>query len=174
MTYCFLDSEQRNHLLKLGPNIPGYKVLTSPKVRVFDGEDATFTVESEVDYISGYTEPNFPSDEPEPKHDSVTKGTRIQLMPKIQPDNKNILLKFDLELSDIARFEKRMYKQEYPYEIPEVEIVSINARLLIPDGQTLLIAGQEITAEQDDQIVRKELLVLIEAEQVGLGNAQVE
>ena len=174
LTYCFLDSEQLNHLLQLGPNIPGYKVLTSPKVRVFDGEDATLTVESEVDYISGYTEPNFPSDEPDPKHDSVTKGTRIQLMPKIQPDNKNILLKFDLELSDIARFEKRMYKQEYPYEIPEMEMISINTRLLIPDGQTLLIAGQEITAEQDDQIVRKELLVLIEAEQVGRGNAQVE
>jgi len=139
------------------------KALAAPRVTVFDGEEAAFSIHTQVNYISGYTEPTQPAGEPEPKHDSIIKGITLQLTPKISPDNENILLDVDFKLSNLLGFEERMYKEKYPYKIPQTEVVSTQTRLLVPDGQTVLVAGRKVTAEEDGRKVQKELLVLIKA-----------
>ena len=169
LTHCLLNAEQVDRLLKLLQKIPGAGALASPKISVFDSEKATRKVQKTIDYISGYTEPNLLSDEPEPKRDSVTKGIQFIVTPKLQPDDKDILLKLDLEVSDVLGFEKRTYKQIYTYEIPKMEIVTLKTFILVPNGQTLVISGQRIKSKnkQDDRIIQKNLLVLIRAERVG-------
>jgi hypothetical protein len=86
--------------------------------------------------------------------------------PKITFDNKHILLDVDFELSKLLGFEVRMYKEKYPYKIPQTEVVSAKTRLLVPDGRTVLIGGQKVMAEEDGRKVQKEILVLIKAKKV--------
>ncbi|MHC4096553.1 MAG: M56 family metallopeptidase [Planctomycetota bacterium] len=142
------------------------KVLTSPKITVFDGEETTFSIHKQVNYISGYTEPNRSSDEPGPEQDSVTTGINLQLTPKISPDKKYIVTNVVFEHSNLFGFKKRMYKGQYPYEIPEMGIVKLTSRTAVPDGGTVLIGGQKIIDEEDGRKVQKELIILIKAEQV--------
>jgi type II secretory pathway component GspD/PulD (secretin) len=142
------------------------KVLTSPKVTVFDGEEATFSIHKQVNYISGYTEPNRSSDEPGPEQDSVTTGINLQLIPKISPDKKYIVTNVVFEHTNLFGFIKRMYKGQYPYEIPEMGIVKLTSRTAVPDGGTVLLGGQKVTAEEYGRSVQKEILLLIKAKKV--------
>jgi len=162
----FLDDLQISFLLRAVKAHPDSKMLTAPKVTVFDGKEADFRIHRQVNYISGYTEPNRPSGEPIPEHDSVTKGLQLQVTPKITPDNRHILLNVDFELSDLLGFEERMYKEKYPYKIPQMEVVSAKTRVSVPNGGTVLIGGQKVTAEEDGRKTQKELLVLIKAKKV--------
>ena len=164
-TYSFiLDDLHVSLLIKATQAHKDASMLIAPKVTVLDGENAEFKVHKTVHYISGYSEPNRPSGEPIPERDSVNKGFQLQVTPKITPDNKHILLDVDFELSDLLGFEERMYKEKYPYKIPQMEVVSAKTRVSVPNGGTVLMGGQKITAEEDGRKVQKELLVLIKAE----------
>ena len=110
--------------------------------------------------------PNRPSGEPEPKRDLVRLGTCWKVNPQIMPDNEHILLDVDFELSELLGFEERMYKEKYPYKIPQMEVVSAKTRVSVPNGGTVLIGGQKVTAEEDGRKVQKEILVLIKAKKV--------
>lgn len=161
-----LDDLNVSFLLRATKAHEGAKMLAAPPVTVFDGEEATVSIHKQVNYISGYSEPNRASDKPEPKHDSFIKGLELQLTPKLTPDNKNIILDVDFELSEVIGFEKRMYKEKYPYKIPQIDVVSTKTHCLFPNGKTLLIGGQKIITEEDGRKMQKKLLVLMKAEKV--------
>jgi beta-lactamase regulating signal transducer with metallopeptidase domain len=166
-TYSFiLDDLQVSFLVKATQAHTDATTLTAPKVTVFDGEEATISIHKQVGYISGYTEPNQPSDEPEPKRDFVVTGTWWKVTPQISPDKKYIVMNVVFELSKLLEFEERMYKEKYPYEIPQTEVINTKTRLLVPDGRTVLIGGQKVMAEKDGRKVQKELIVLIKAKKV--------
>ena len=63
-------------------------------------------------------------------------------------DNKYIDLDFEYKFRQLLGFEDRMYRGKYPYKIPRIELVTTKVRCPLPNGRTLLIAGQRITAEQ--------------------------
>jgi prepilin-type processing-associated H-X9-DG protein len=134
-------------LLKATQAHKGPETLAAPKVVVLDGKEARLAIQEAVYYVSGYTESKRPSGEPEPKHDSLNKGLELQLMPKITPDNKHILLDVNFRLCELIRFETRMYKEKHPYEIPEIDMVDFQTRVAVPDRETLLIGGQKVTVE---------------------------
>ncbi len=161
-----LDDLHVSFLIKAVQAHEDSKMLAAPKVTVLDGQEAAFSIHRQVNYISGYSEPNRPSGEPIPERDSVNKGLQLQVTPKITPDNRHILLNVGFELSDLLGFEERMYKEKYPYKIPQMEVVSAKTRVLVPNGGTVLMGGQKVTAEEDGRKVQKELLVLIKAEKV--------
>jgi hypothetical protein len=166
-TYSFLlDDPNVSFLLKAVQANEDSAYLTSPKVTVLDGKEATFSIHNQVSYISGYTEPNRPSDEPEPEQDSVTTGVNLQLTPKISPDKKYIVTNIVFELSSLLGFQEGMYKEKYQYKIPEMGIVKLTTRTAVLDGGTVLVGGQKITAEEDGRKVQKELIVLIKAKRV--------
>jgi hypothetical protein len=158
-----LDDLNVSFLLRAIQAHQGSRTLSAPRVTVLEGKEARIAIQRAIHYISGYAEPNRPSDEPEPKHDSLIKGIELQLTPNLTPDDKNILLDVHFELSELIGFEERMYKEKYPYSIPKTEVVSTQTRRLVPDGKTLLIGGQKITDEEDGQKVQKRLIVLIKA-----------
>jgi len=146
-----LDDLTVSFLLKAAQAHEGAKMLAAPRVTVLEGKEARIALQRAIHYISGYAEPNRPSDEPEPKHDSSIKGIELQLTPNLTPDDKNILLDVDFKLSEVIGFEERKYKGKYPYSIPQTEVVSTKTRRLVPDGKTLLIGGLKITAEVKNQ-----------------------
>jgi type II secretory pathway component GspD/PulD (secretin) len=161
-----LDDPNVSFLIRATQAHEDSKVITAPKVTVFDSEEAAVSINKQVTYISGYTEPNRTSGGPQPKRDFVDIGTWWKVTPQIMPDNKHILLDVDFEQSVLLGFQECMYKEKYPYKIPQTEVVGIKARLVVPDGRTVIIGGQKITAEEDGRRVQKELLVLIKAKKV--------
>jgi len=169
-----LDEFQAGFLLRAVAAYRGSRVLAAPKVRVLEGEEAVLRVKTETEYISGYSEPNGSSEEPEPKRDSVSTGTIIQVTPRLTPDSRQIILELAFEVSNIIGFEKRMYKAKHPYEIPETEVISTEARVSVPNGGTVLIGGKKVKTENEDgQIEEKNLLVLIKAEIVEQEDTEV-
>ena len=140
-----LDDLHISFLLKAAQAHKGAKVLAAPQVLTHEGKTASIGIMTESYYVLGYTEPNDPSDKPEPKTDKVEIGTRIWLKPELTRDNEKIKLDFKMEFSQLLGYEERKYKGKYIYIVPRTEIVSTEMPCLIPDGKTLLIVGQKIT-----------------------------
>jgi hypothetical protein len=151
-----------------------YKVLMAPTLEVIDGKTAKISSSARYNYISGYSEPNRPSEEPKPIQDSVETGDRLQLKPKLQPYSQDTMtVYFELEISNITGYEKYMYKGKYPYEIPIIEKIASAAHYTVASGQTLLMCGWKIT-DRVDRTKKNELLVLITTQKVEPKNAQDE
>jgi beta-lactamase regulating signal transducer with metallopeptidase domain len=164
-----LNAGQVEQLLELARLNAEYKLLMNPTLEVVDGKTAIISSSQRVDYVSGYSEPNRPSEEPKPIRDSVETRDRLQVRPKLQPDGQDAMeVYFDFELSNFTGYEKFMYKGKYPYKIPIIEKVAVAVHYTVAAGQTLLLCGCTIT----DRPVKKELLVLITTEKVEPENAK--
>jgi len=142
-----LDDLHISFLLKAVQAHKGATVLVAPRVMTREGTTASMAISTESYYISGYNEPNRPSDKPVPKVDKVEQGTRIWLKPELTPDGENVRLDFKLEIRQLLGYEERKYKGKYIYMVPRTEVVSTKMPCLIPDGKTLLIVGQKITEQ---------------------------
>ena len=130
----------------------GTKAITAPRIMVHEGKTAEINIMTEEYYVLGYTEPNDPSDKPEPKiEEKVEIGTRIWLKPELTPDNENVNLDFKLEILQLLGFEERKYKGKYPYHKPIVDVIGTEKRTVVPDGATLLIGGLKITEQAEIQ-----------------------
>ena len=73
----------------------------------------------------------------------------------------------DIQLNSIAGYKKRTYKGK-PYEIPQIEVTKIASEVIVPDGKTILLAGNKRKSDnfsnEDDSgadKTTKELLILI-------------
>ncbi|MFB0552622.1 MAG: M56 family metallopeptidase [Phycisphaerae bacterium] len=146
-----LDDLHVSFLLKAVGAHKGASVLAAPQVLTREGRTAEIGIMTEEYYVLGYTEPNDPSDKPEPKNDKVELGTRLWLEPELTPDSEKIKLDFKMEMRQLLGYEERKYKGKYIYLVPRTEVVSTEMPCLIPDGKTLLIGGQKIT-EQVSQV----------------------
>ena len=142
-----LDNLNVAFLFKAAQNHQGTEMLAAPRVAVWDGETAKIDVSTEFNYTSGYSEPNRPANEPKPKVDLARLGNFLTVKPQLTPDKKNIHLDFELEIRELRGIEERKYKEKYPYQIPEIAILTTTTSCLIPDGETLLNGGRKITHE---------------------------
>jgi type II secretory pathway component GspD/PulD (secretin)/beta-lactamase regulating signal transducer with metallopeptidase domain len=142
-------------------------VLAAPQVLTREGKTAEIGFHNnETYYISGYSEPNRPSDKPQPKIDKVEEGISLTVKPRLTP-NKNIDIEFELEITQVPGFEEHKYEGKYPYKLPSVQKSTQATRYIARNGQTLLFGGHKIADKQDAQTEQKDLLILIKAETVG-------
>ncbi|MCP4611928.1 MAG: M48 family metalloprotease [Planctomycetes bacterium] len=142
------------------------KVIATPHVICQEDKTADIRMSSATHYISGYIEPNTPSEEPQPKFDKAEEGITMSLKPKLTP-NKNIDMQFNLEIIKVPGFEEKMYKGKYPYKLPSVQSIDQNTRYIAKDGQTLLFGIHKIADQPDNQTEQKDLLVLITTHTIG-------
>ncbi|MHC4241158.1 MAG: secretin N-terminal domain-containing protein [Planctomycetota bacterium] len=138
------------------------KAVATPQVICQEDKTADIRIFKSINFISGYTEPNRPSEKPQPKFDKIEDGISLSVKPKLTP-NKNIDMEFELEITQILNFEERMYKGKYPYQLPAVQRKVQSTRYIAEDGQTLLFGGHKIASQQDGQTEQKDLLILIKA-----------
>ncbi|MBA7479039.1 Type 3 secretion system secretin [subsurface metagenome] len=146
-----LDELHISFLLKAVQAHQGSKMLVTPRVMTREGTTASIAVLTEEYYISGYNEPNRPSDKAVPKLDKVELGTRIWLKPELTPDNNNIKLDFKMEFRQLLGYEERKYKGKYIYLVPRLNVVSTKMPCLIPDGKTLLIGGLKMIKQVESR-----------------------
>jgi len=169
----FLNAGQVEQLLELARLNAEYKFLMNPTLEVVDGKTAIIRSSARVNYVSGYSKPNRPSEEPKPIQDSVEIGDRLQVKPKLQPDSHDTMaVYFDFVISNFTGYEKFMYKGKYPYEIPIIEKIAVAGHYTVAAGQTLLLCGWKMTNRVDGRTEQKDLLVLVTAQKVEPKNAQ--
>jgi len=164
-----LDDLQVSFLLRMTQGRTDAQTMTAPKATVLSGESASFSI---TDY--GYfalpvnsfrtVVPTWPAgavDEIQPSYPQMfTTGTYLTITPIIMPDKKNVLLNIQAMLSELLRMrtlnspgvtaDGEVY--ELPYAVPETETSNIMTRVSVPDGGTLLLGGQKITAEIEKEV----------------------
>jgi Flp pilus assembly secretin CpaC len=149
--------------------------MTAPKVTVLSGESATFEIQRDISYAlpptvlgSGTTGTGYsPYGNVGTGTSSVLQnvqripaGTTLTITPTIDPSKKYVLLNIITYLQDLLRLKAHEVEAvipgqagtptervQYRIEVPETERSSVQTRVSVPDGGTLLLGGQKISAE---------------------------
>lgn len=135
------------------------KTLTAPKVTVLSGERAFIRISKGTAYISDYDFQDITSsgdNQPtrviaDPTIDTTTGGVVLNVIPTISIDKRYVLLDIstsyaDNDLKDFSVFSETT-GASYPIQLPVVETAVVQTRVSVPDGGTLLIGGQKLSAE---------------------------
>jgi len=164
-----LDDLQVSFLLRMTQGRTDAKTMTAPKATVLSGESASFSI-TDIGYYAlpvrafRTVVPTWPAgavDEMEPTQPmQFQTGTYLTITPIIMPDKKNVLLNIQAMLSELLRMrtlnspgvtaDGEVY--ELPYTVPETETSTVMTRVSVPDGGTLLLGGQKITAEIEKEV----------------------
>jgi type II secretory pathway component GspD/PulD (secretin) len=97
-----------------------------------------------------------------PQYYTIQPGNALYITPIITHDKKNVLLNIStvqnqflglreskVEIPTVTALGDVGEVQTVNVEIPETEYLTISTRVNVPDGGTLLLGGQKITAESD-------------------------
>jgi len=137
------------------------KMLTAPRVTVLSGERASIVVAKESSYISDYEFEDITSSTAtnaqvrtiaNPTTDVIADGVTLNVVPRISDDKKYV----DLQI--VANYSKVDLDKQYPVysntngdqytiQLPVAEISEVQTHVSVPDGGTLLIGGQKLSAE---------------------------
>jgi beta-lactamase regulating signal transducer with metallopeptidase domain len=147
-----LDDLQASFIIKATQAHKNAKLLTAPKVIVLNGESASVQVTNEVRYI-----------DIDDQEKDVSKGVVLDILPVVQNDGKEILLKAHAFFSDILETQTQKHNGK-EYQIPTMQIADIPIHTLVNDRQTILITGPELTAAPKDPNTpgqKQRLLILL-------------
>jgi general secretion pathway protein D len=165
-----LDDLQARFLIRATQAHRDATSLTAPKVSVLSGESATMRVQRirrypgdiEIDIDEIGTEGDFRFTV-EYDDRSLITGTLMNITPTIMNDKKHVLLNIVTELRDFLGFidnpiqlpiltgETAPENSVYTVPLPETEISRVETRVSVPDGGTLLLGGQKITTEVEEE-----------------------
>ena len=161
-----LDDFQVSFLLRATKSHRDSKTLTEPKVTVLSGESAVFQTKKTIRYALppdiGSTNTSFGggggtnTNDLQNNFNEIPTGTVLNVTPTITPDKKHVLLNIVTEKTGLIEFVTSTV--EIPIletgqiltqkiELPQTEISRVQTRVSVPDGGTLLLGGQKITAE---------------------------
>ena len=162
-TGSILDNLQVDFLLRATQAHRNAKSLTAPKVSVLNGESASLRVQRVTFYPSNF---QFNIEEigvagrafwtVEYEDRSYVTGTLMNITPTIMPDKKHVLLNIVTELRDFLGFQNyevlgptttEAGQAKWSITYPDTEISRVETRVSVPDGGTLLLGGQKLTAE---------------------------
>ena len=170
-----LDDLQVSFLLRMTQARTDAETLTAPKSTVLSGESASFSVSSQISYAMPpnivrsvsqgyyagggteqlgiqqqvYFQPVF---------------TSLNITPIITQDKKNVLLNIITMMQDFLEFKTHEVSAivqnpdgtsdivGYPVTVPEMETSQVMTRVSVPDGGTLLLGGQKVTAEVEKEV----------------------
>jgi len=144
--------------------------LTAPKVSVLSGESATMRVQRirrypgdidvDIEEIGDQGDFRYTVDY---EDRSIVTGTLMNITPTIMNDKKHVLLNIITELRDFLGFVDNPIQLPilsggqvpgsniYTVPLPETEISRVETRVSVPDGGTLLLGGQKLAAETEEE-----------------------
>ncbi|MCH8119647.1 MAG: hypothetical protein IIC00_07960, partial [Planctomycetes bacterium] len=166
-----LDDLQVAFLLRAVHAHTDSKSLVAPKTTVLSGESSAFSVQSTVTYAippnTGITTgtgfgTGITQQQTQQNVGFIPVGSMLSITPTISHDKKYVLLNIVTTLTDLLRLRTHKVDQviasdgtitteEFEITVPETETSSVMTRVSIPDGGTLLLGGQKITAEVEKE-----------------------
>jgi prepilin-type processing-associated H-X9-DG protein len=132
-----LDDKQTSMLIRAAQAHRDAKTLTAPKVVVLNGEAADLRVQTPVRYM-----------DIDDQEKDVNKGVSLDLLPIIQQDAKEVLLRGHIRYFDILE-NRSVEHQGKTYDIPYVQVANTPVLALIKNEKTLLIVGPELTTTEE-------------------------
>jgi Flp pilus assembly secretin CpaC/tetratricopeptide (TPR) repeat protein len=176
-----LDDLQVSFLLRAVQAHTDSKAITAPKNTVLSGESAAFSVSNIVTYAlpptTGTTTTGTGVGTSSTQNQTyqnvgyISVGSMLSITPTISHDKKYVLLNIVTTLTDLLRLRTHQVEQivnntgtggtgaatgqdavaEVDVTVPETETSSVMTRVSVPDGGTLLLGGQKITAEVEKE-----------------------
>jgi len=167
-----LDDLQVAFLLRAVQAHTDSKSLVAPKTTVLSGESSAFSVQSTVTYVIPPTTgtqitgtgigTGITQQQTQQNVGLIPVGSMLSITPTISHDKKYVLLNIVTTLTDLLRLRTHQVDQvvasdgtitteEYEITVPETETSSVMTRVSVPDGGTLLLGGQKITAEVEKE-----------------------
>lgn len=137
-TFQTIDDGQAALLLQAAQNHKSTKMLSAPKAVVLNNESARIEVKTTHRY-SGME--NTPLD--------VDTGVELEILPAMQGDEKNILLKTDIQLTDILESHTQSIDGK-EHEIPWMQVTDIKFETTVGSGRTIIIVGPELTSSRSE------------------------
>lgn len=147
--------------------------MTAPRVTVLSGESASFSISRNSTIAlppvqqpgsniitQGGTIP--PQGGLNPQYMPIMSGSSLSITPVITHDKKNVLLNIQTFQNDFLGLRTSVIEspivtatgadvQSWTVQTPETENSSVMTRVGVPDGGTLLLGGQKITAEMETE-----------------------
>jgi len=171
-TGFILDNLQVSLLLRATQAHTDAKTLTAAKATVLSGETASFSVQTTVSYAlppdvefgggaGAFQGGGYQTSSVQQNVSSLQVGSSLEISPTIAHDKKHVLLYIITQLQDLLRMKSHLVEgpvgadgtvQQYTVTVPETETSQVMTRVSIPDGGTLLLGGQKITAEIEKQV----------------------
>ncbi len=134
-----LTDEQAEKLKEWAESAEGIKLISVPRFAVTDGELGDIRLTETRQFITGYKEPNEPSENPQPVFEKLTIGTTLKIRPELQPDKKTIRLGFDFKDVQIIGVEKQTDSKGRDIELPQTELLSAKTSLGVIDSRPTII-----------------------------------
>jgi Flp pilus assembly secretin CpaC len=137
------------------------KMLTAPRFTVLNGERGYVTVGKQISYISTWEFQSIQQGENQnsiefanPTPTTAGSGVTLEVRPTISDDKKYVDLRIrtnytKLRLDPFSYFSPTGI--EYFIQLPTWEPSVIETRVSVPDGGTLLIGGQKLGAEVNEE-----------------------
>ncbi|MFH1616211.1 MAG: Clp protease N-terminal domain-containing protein [Planctomycetota bacterium] len=149
-----LTDDQSNEFCEWMKSAIGTTVLTSPKVRVFDGEKTEMSVTSRPEPSTGYTGQT-------PKKQYAT-GVEFEFTPRLRKDKSLVLLNIKFKKTDLARFPEKADKSGNKTDAPALDIESVNTVISVPQARCMLIpvCGMQSAAEDEHDKDRQTILLV--------------
>ncbi len=171
----FLDDLQVDFVIRATQAHRDSKILTAPKVTVLSGETAALQVQTETVYAlppdigattfgGGFGGGFAGASQVSQNFSSIFTGPTLTVTPIISQDKKHVLLNVTTQLQDLLGFESYAVEvpmgteggevtvQQYSVDLPKTEWSSVQTRVSVPDGGTLLLGGLKITAEEETEV----------------------
>ena len=153
----FLDDIQVNFLIEATQAHHATRTLTAPRITLFNGQRSNLQIARQLQYVTEYEETAVTvqgsssiSFETEVTTQILNVGTVLDLEATVSADRRYVILTLHPQVSELIGF--RVVEGLGFVELPEQFIQSVQTTVSIPDGGTLLIAGQKRSAEVEREI----------------------
>ncbi|MDO8302210.1 MAG: type II and III secretion system protein, partial [Sedimentisphaerales bacterium] len=167
-----LDDLQVAFIIKATQQSSNSRSLQAPRVTVLSGESATFRVTTDASYVSNVTSDQSTSSNGSDNSNvatttqtdisTVTSGVILNITPTISSDRKYVLLRI---LTSATSADITSDSTKYSYTpvggsdgtglvtitVPSVTTTEVQTRVSVPDKGTLLMGGQKITDETQQE-----------------------
>jgi general secretion pathway protein D len=165
---ALVDDLQVEFLIRATQAHRDSKILTAPKITVLSGETAAISVTTskiialppivgQTTYSTGLNATGQGTTQPQ--YFPIYTGPQLTVTPIISQDKKHVLLNITAVVQEFVKLD--VYHIEtpvvqgqpvvLPYDVwtPETETSTVQTRVSVPDGGTLLLGGLKITAEEE-------------------------
>jgi type II secretory pathway component GspD/PulD (secretin) len=162
-----LDDLQVQFLIKATQENTNARSLQAPRVTVLNGESATLSVTNDQSYISNFQVQQSAASAGvgnastifatlQPTVSTITSGVILNITPTISADKKYVTLRIltnNTALLSLEPFPVEVIGGQPPVDIfiPNLQTTQVQTRITVPDKGTLLLGGQKLTDETDQE-----------------------
>lgn len=148
----FLDDIQVDFLLQATQANSSTRVLTAPRITLFNGQRAYVTVATEQAYIAGYqpiVSENATANQPIVR--TIPTGTVLDVEATVSADRRYVTMTVRPQVNGQPTFVTFMVGGN-PLQLPTVRRQILETTVSCPDGGTLLLGGWKIANEIEEEM----------------------